>query len=68
MPTDPTNQVRFLRRDEVAELTGLSVTSIYRLAGQGVFPRQVKLSRQSVAWVESEVVEWMQKRMAERAA
>jgi len=68
MPTDVTNQVRFLRKSEVIELTGLSGSSIYRLAKQGDFPKQVKLSTQSVAWIESEITGWMQKRIQSRAA
>ncbi|WP_312594209.1 helix-turn-helix transcriptional regulator [Stutzerimonas nitrititolerans] len=50
---------RFLRFGSVAELVGLSRTTIYRMEQQGQFPKRVKLGSNSVAWKMSEVLTWM---------
>jgi len=59
---------RFLRIDQVEDLTAISRSHIYHLASQGQFPRQVNLLGRSVRWLESEVLEWMAQRLATRPA
>lgn len=54
--------VALLRRHQVEGLTGLSRSTIYRLANQGEFPRPVRLGQRSVAWRESEVRAWIDAR------
>ena len=62
---------RFLRRQQVSELTGLRTSSIYEGVKAGTFPRPVKLhpesKRSPVAWLESEIRDWQAARIAERA-
>ncbi len=55
-----------LRISEVRRLTGLSDSAIYRAAQRGQFPKPLKLSERSSAWVESEVRGWIASRIAER--
>jgi len=55
-----------LRISEVRRLTGLSDSAIYRAVQRGQFPRPLKLSERSSAWVESEVRGWIAARIAER--
>jgi len=55
-----------LRRKEVERLTALSRSRIYFLMEAGNFPRPVRLGTMSVAWVETEVREWIADRIAER--
>lgn len=55
-----------LRIREVISITGLSKSSIYNLIAACQFPRQVNLSTKSVAWQDSEVLNWMQERMDKR--
>lgn len=56
---------RFLRRDEVERLTGLSRSGIYkRKLVDPTFPAPVNLGPNSVAWIESEVRSWMEARIA----
>ena len=65
---------RFLRLDQVREITGMPVSSIYDKMSRGEFPRPVKLSdnpkakKHSVRWLEDEVVAWQQQRIADRDA
>ena len=49
----------------VSEYTGLTKQTIYQFMKEGpdgensVFPRPIKLGARKVAWVESEVLEWV---------
>jgi len=66
-PEAPTNQPRrLIRIQAVMAMTGLSRSSVYRLASAGEFPQTVRLSQVSVAWVESEVRGWIESRIAAR--
>ncbi|KTD04164.1 helix-turn-helix transcriptional regulator [Legionella feeleii] len=53
-----------IRRKEVERLTTLSRSRIYALMQQGIFPKPISLGKMSVAWVESEVQEWVAARIA----
>lgn len=57
-----------LKLPEVMTRTSLSRSQIYALAQRGEFPKPVKLSERSSAWVDSEVVEWIDQKIAERTA
>jgi prophage regulatory protein len=61
---------RFLRRQEVVQVTGLKTSSIYEGVKAGTFPRPVKLNpdsqRSPVAWLESEIRRWQEARIAAR--
>ena len=56
---------RFLRLPEVLTRTGLSRSTIYVRLAQGRFPPPVSLGSRAVGWVESEVDEWIRKRIEE---
>lgn len=58
--------MRFIKVKEVIALTSLSKTTIYRLARQNEFPQPVPLGGRAVAWLESEVHNWMEARLASR--
>lgn len=48
----------FMRLQQVKQMTCLSKSSIYRLIGEGKFPKQVAVGSRSVVWVRSQVEEW----------
>lgn len=54
-----TAQEKFVRFGKLAEIVGLSRTTIYRLEQQGHFPKRVKLGSNSVAWRMTEILSWM---------
>ena len=60
---------RLLHLREVLSRTSLSRSTVYRLMalGEGSFPQAVKLGART-SWVESEVQDWIDARIAERAA
>jgi len=53
-----------LKLTEVKLITGLSGSTIYRLISQGDFPKQIKLSERSSGWLQSEVDQWLNERIA----
>lgn len=59
---------RLIRLNQVESLTGLKKSHIYGLMREGGFPKRVVLSRRCVAFVESEVLAWLDARVAERDA
>ena len=58
--------MKFIKLKPVMVRTGLSRSSIYSQAQQGKFPKPVKLSERSSAWVEEEVMEWIAERIEKR--
>ncbi|MBY7668015.1 MULTISPECIES: AlpA family transcriptional regulator [Vibrio] len=58
--------MRFLKLKEVMEKTALSRSAIYRKMSDGEFPQSVSLGDRAVAWVDSEVQDWVIDRVAER--
>lgn len=59
---------RLIRLREVMSLTGLSKSYIYQLTAEKRFPKRVSLVKggSSVAWLESEVLAWIDERIIER--
>lgn len=53
---------RLIKIREVLHLCGLSRSSLYAHIKKRNFPAPVKLSTHSSAWVNNEVVEWIQAR------
>lgn len=59
---------KLVRLPEVIERTSLSRSTIYEMMAQGRFPRPVKLNLRSNGWVEAEINDWLESRVAEREA
>ncbi|KLU14911.1 MULTISPECIES: helix-turn-helix transcriptional regulator [Xenorhabdus] len=57
-----------IRLPEVQRRTGYSKAWIYKLISAGTFPKQVKLGARSVAFIESEIDNWIAQRIAESRA
>lgn len=58
---------RFLSPKQVHTMTGLSVTTRWRLERAREFPQARQISPQRVAYLESEVLAWMRDRPMVRA-
>ncbi|MGW8464236.1 helix-turn-helix transcriptional regulator [Pseudomonas sp. CLCA07] len=61
----PTPARRFIKRQEVESITGLSCTEIYRRIAADIFPKQISLGPKCVVWIEAEVLAWCDERIAE---
>ncbi len=57
---------RVLRRQVTCDLIGLKTAALYRLVQRGQFPKPIKISTKLVGWVESEVIAWLESRIAQR--
>jgi prophage regulatory protein len=56
-----------MRIEAVQIATGLPRSTIYEKAAKGEFPKSVKLTPRRSAWLEAEVIAWVQARIAERS-
>ena len=54
---------KLLRRKEVERICGLSRSSIYAMMKQGTFPMNLKIGLRSVAWLESDIQDFIEKRI-----
>ncbi|EDJ9061814.1 TPA: helix-turn-helix transcriptional regulator [Enterobacter roggenkampii] len=54
-----------IRLPEVQRRTGYSKAWIYRLMSQQRFPKTVKIGSRAIAFIESEIDEWVNQRIAE---
>ena len=52
--------MRFLKLKEVMQKTALSRSAIYRKMNDNNFPQSINLGDRAVAWVDSEVEDWME--------
>ncbi|WP_395279491.1 helix-turn-helix transcriptional regulator [Enterobacter bugandensis] len=51
---------RLIRLSEVMNKTGFGKAWIYRLISQNRFPQPVKIGIRAIAFIESEIEEWIQ--------
>lgn len=54
-----------IRLSEVQRRTGYSKAWIYRLLKEQRFPASIKIGSRAVAFIESEIDEWINQRIAE---
>jgi predicted DNA-binding transcriptional regulator AlpA len=55
-------QDKIVREPERKEITGLSRVSWWRLERNGMVPKRIKLSSNTVGWRLSELMEWVRSR------
>jgi len=53
-----------IRLDTVMARTGLSRSTLYAYMREGRFPQSVAISERCVAWIESEISDWIADRIA----
>lgn len=57
---------RLLTFTQLQKIVPVSKARWYELMQLGEVPRPIKISRQKVAWLESEIVAWLELRIQER--
>jgi len=55
----PERKENLIRLPEVIKRTGFSKTTIYELINEKRFPSQIKIGARAVAFIESEIDEWV---------
>lgn len=58
--------MRLIKLKEVMNNTGLGRSTIYKYVAEGEFPKPVSLGARAVAWVESEVDDWVLDKIEQR--
>ncbi len=53
---------RFVREPECLKMTGLSRITRWRLERKGAFPKRRQISPNCIAWLQSELHEWLDTR------
>lgn len=53
---------KFLSKSEVDEMTGLSNVTRWRMEKRGEFPQRRQISPNRIAYLESEILAWMESR------
>jgi prophage regulatory protein len=59
-------KMRLIKLKEVMDCTGLGRSTIYNYITDETFPKPVSLGARAVAWVESEVQDWILERIEAR--
>lgn len=59
---------KLLKFEEVQSRTQKSRSRIYDDMAAGTFPKPVKIGTRAVAWIASEIDEWIEQRIADREA
>ncbi|TKV11700.1 AlpA family transcriptional regulator [Citrobacter sp. wls619] len=57
---------RLLRLAQVLDKTGLKRSQIYSYMKEEQFPKSIKIGPSSVAWLESEIDEWINQKLNNR--
>ena len=55
-----------LRLPQVRQRTGLSRSGIYLAMAQGNFPKPIPLGAKAVGWIDAEIDDWIERRIAHR--
>ena len=63
IPIDP-----ILRWPDVAKIVPISRSHAHALAAQGKFPKPIKLGPRASGWLQSEIRNWMDERIADSRA
>lgn len=62
----PLPECRLLRIPDVIDMTGMPRSTIYLKMKNKEFPQQVNIGARSVAWVESEILDWIKSNLEKR--
>ncbi len=58
--------MRLISMKEVMHKTSLARSTIYKYLAEGCFPKSASLGTSKVAWLESEIDEWIMEKLAQR--
>lgn len=58
-----TERYRFIRLPTVLAMVGLSKSQVYKLMSEGRFPQRIRLTNRAVAWIEEQIIDWMNRRL-----
>lgn len=59
------NSRKVLRLPSVQGITGMARSTLYKAIKDGHFPRSISLGPRSVGWLESDIQDWLEARIAQ---
>lgn len=59
-------EIRLIRLKDVMSKTGLPRSTIYHRMKGGRFPLNVSIGERTVAWVEQEIIDWINSNLVNR--
>lgn len=59
------NNHTIIRIHDVIKKIGRSRSGIYQMINEGVFPKPIPLGARSVGWLEADINNWINKKIAE---
>lgn len=57
-----------LRKNQVAEMLGVSMATVDKKKRSGAFPQPIKLGTHAIGWLTADIQRWLIARANERAA
>ena len=66
MKVNSNPHLNLIRESELRSLVKLSHSTIYSLVKVGAFPAPLRIGYRAVAWRESDIVAWLEKREVQR--
>ncbi len=60
-------QNNIIRLPQAIQKTGLSRSTIYSLISRGEFPQKIQLATRSIGFLESEINDWIESKLSQRA-
>ncbi|ECU9386452.1 TPA: AlpA family transcriptional regulator [Salmonella enterica subsp. enterica serovar Concord] len=64
--TSTSQSHRLLRLPQLLDKTGLKRAQVYAYMKTGYFPKSIKIGPSSVAWLESEIDDWINEKLNNR--
>lgn len=61
-----TTLMRLIKLKDVMHITGLARSTVYKYIADGNFPKPVSLGERNVAWLQSEVEDWIWDKIEQR--
>lgn len=58
--------MKLIKLAKVQSMTSLGRSTIYKFISENKFPKPIKLGSKSVAWIEREILDWIEDRIFER--
>jgi prophage regulatory protein len=68
MQSNPVTVKHLLSKRAVLKQIPISGATLARRVAAGAFPRPVRIGQRRVAWVQSEISDWLAERMEERGS
>ncbi len=53
-----------IRLNKVISITGLSKSSIYEMMSKGYFPKNVRIGKRAVGWIDVEIYNWIETKIS----